>query len=52
MQILDFSQLQYRRPIEKGYVVNWDLQSRIWDRLFTKCLPNVSQHPLVGSARD
>ncbi|KAF7791485.1 hypothetical protein EIP86_002501 [Pleurotus ostreatoroseus] len=31
----DFSSLNYRLPIEKGYIVDWDAQKAIWDGLFT-----------------
>jgi actin-related protein 6 len=27
----DFGEIQFRRPVEKGYVVNWDAQRAIWD---------------------
>jgi len=33
-KLLDFSQLFYKRPFEKGYIVNWDVQHMVWDRLF------------------
>jgi len=28
----DFGELQYRRPVEKGYVVNWESEKAIWER--------------------
>ena len=28
--IKDISSLNLRRPIDRGYVVNWDLQKEIW----------------------
>ena len=37
----DFSQLIYSRPIEKGYVVNWQLQTEVWDRIFSDKFLNV-----------
>ncbi|KAJ3489979.1 hypothetical protein NLI96_g1756 [Meripilus lineatus] len=30
----DFASLHFRLPFEKGYVVDWDAQKAIWDRLF------------------
>jgi actin-related protein 6 len=28
----DFSEIQFRRPVEKGYLVNWEAQKEIWDQ--------------------
>lgn len=28
----DFGEIAYRRPVEKGYIVNWEAQKEIWDR--------------------
>ena len=36
--IKDISSLNLRRPIDRGYVVNWDLQKEIWDHIFKKVL--------------
>lgn len=33
-QCRDFSEIQFRRPVERGYVVNWEAQKEIWDRQF------------------
>ncbi|KAI9859735.1 MAG: Actin- protein 6 [Vezdaea acicularis] len=30
----DYSEMLFRRPVEKGYVVNWEAQKEIWDRSF------------------
>ncbi|KAK0264578.1 Actin- protein 6 [Friedmanniomyces endolithicus] len=30
----DFGDLAYRRPVEKGYVVNWEGEKAIWERTF------------------
>jgi len=35
-ELTDFSQLYFKRPIEKGYVVNWDLEFQIWSKIFGK----------------
>jgi actin-related protein 6 len=29
---VDFGELQIRRPVERGYVVNWEGEKAIWDR--------------------
>ena len=31
-EVRDFSQVHYRRPVEKGYVVHWPLQRDVWTR--------------------
>lgn len=36
--IKDISSLNLRRPVDRGYVVNWDLQKDIWDHVFRKVL--------------
>ncbi len=30
----DFGSLAFRRPIEKGYVVNWEGEKAIWESIF------------------
>lgn len=30
-QCKDFSEIQFRRPVDKGFIVNWEAQSAIWD---------------------
>jgi hypothetical protein len=30
----DFGEIAFRRPVEKGYIVNWEAQKEIWDREF------------------
>uniref|UniRef100_A0A7S0DQY0 Actin-related protein 6 n=1 Tax=Amorphochlora amoebiformis TaxID=1561963 RepID=A0A7S0DQY0_9EUKA len=37
-EILDFSQVYYRRPCEKGHITNWNLQAEIWERIFKHVL--------------
>jgi len=34
----DTSSLFFRRPFEKGYVTNWEVQKEIWSRAFQKLL--------------
>ena len=33
-QCRDFSEIQFRRPVERGSIVNWEAQKEIWDRQF------------------
>lgn len=33
-ECLDFGELQYRRPVEKGFVVSWESQKAVWGRTF------------------
>lgn len=28
----DFGEIQFRRPMEKGFIINWELQKEIWER--------------------
>lgn len=28
----DYGEIQFRRPVEKGFIVNWEAQKEIWDR--------------------
>jgi actin-related protein 6 len=30
----DFGEIQFRRPCEKGFIVNWEAQKEVWDREF------------------
>ncbi|KAI9840297.1 MAG: Actin- protein 6 [Sclerophora amabilis] len=42
----DFGEMAFRRPVEKGYLVNWEAEKEIWDSTFfdrdakLKCDPN------------
>lgn len=42
----DYGEIQFRRPVEKGFIVNWEVQSEIWDYEFfgskapVKCDPS------------
>ncbi|KIR35961.1 actin-like protein ARP6 [Cryptococcus deuterogattii MMRL2647] len=38
----DFSGIVYRRPFEKGMLVNWDAERIIWDRLFSPSVLNIN----------
>ncbi|KAI0204435.1 actin-domain-containing protein [Astrocystis sublimbata] len=33
-QCSDFSEAVFRRPVEKGFIVNWEAQREIWEREF------------------
>ena len=45
----DFGEIQFRRPVEKGYIVNWEAQKEVWDHEFfddtapQKCDPSESR---------
>ncbi|KAI4121874.1 MAG: hypothetical protein LQ338_006117 [Usnochroma carphineum] len=30
----DFGEMAFRRPVEKGYLVNWEVEKTIWDSIF------------------
>ena len=30
----DFGEILFRRPVEKGFIVNWEAQKEIWEREF------------------
>lgn len=36
------TQLSLRRPFDRGYLVNWDLEAEIWTRAFKSFMPQVS----------
>ena len=33
-QIADLNEIMFRRPVEKGYIVNWEVQKEIWEHSF------------------
>lgn len=33
-QITDLNEMMFRRPVEKGYLVNWEVQKEIWEHSF------------------
>lgn len=33
-QITDLNEMMFRRPVEKGYIVNWEAQKEIWEHSF------------------
>ncbi|KAI4247958.1 MAG: hypothetical protein L6R42_009444, partial [Xanthoria sp. 1 TBL-2021] len=32
--IRDFGEVAFRRPVEKGYLVNWEAEKAVWDSMF------------------
>lgn len=32
--VTDWNEVMFRRPVEKGYIVNWEAQKAIWDHSF------------------
>ncbi|KAK5169532.1 Actin- protein 6 [Saxophila tyrrhenica] len=51
----DFGELAFRRPVEKGFVVNWEGEKAIWERSFVderaklKCNPHETNLVLTES---
>ena len=33
-QCSDFGEITFKRPVEKGYIVNWEAEKRIWEHEF------------------
>ncbi|EAW13348.1 actin family protein [Aspergillus clavatus NRRL 1] len=33
-QVTDWNEMAFRRPVEKGYIVNWEAQKEIWETSF------------------
>jgi actin-related protein 6 len=47
---IEIASLTYRRPVERGYVVNWELQGELWDRALGPAVLNVrsaAEHSLT-----
>lgn len=32
--VKDYSSLEYVRPVDRGYITNWDTQAEIWSQVF------------------
>jgi actin-related protein 6 len=32
--VTDWNEAVFRRPVEKGYIVNWEAEREIWDQTF------------------
>ena len=46
----DYGELQFRRPVEKGFIVNWEAQKEIWDQeIFDKNVCDPADTRLVLS---
>ncbi|KAL9602773.1 MAG: hypothetical protein Q9219_001616 [cf. Caloplaca sp. 3 TL-2023] len=51
----DFGEMAFRRPVEKGYLVNWEAEKAIWDSTFLNeksrlnCVPQESNLVLTES---
>ncbi|KAK1050484.1 Actin- protein 6 [Friedmanniomyces endolithicus] len=48
----DFGDLAYRRPVEKGYVVNWEGEKAIWERGFLANAANAANNDESGLGCD
>ena len=44
----DFGGMAFRRPVEKGYLVNWEAEKEIWDRTLLEETSVVNVRVLVG----
>lgn len=42
----DFGELAFRRPVEKGFIVNWEAEKAIWEHEFTG---SAGEGPRVGA---
>lgn len=42
----DFSSLYYQLPFQKGYLLNWDIQRKVWDYTFGKNVLNLDQNEI------
>eukprot|EP00898_Chlorokybus_atmophyticus_P005006 jgi/Chlat1/5506/Chrsp360S00836 len=44
----DLAQIAIKRPFDRGYLVNWDVQREVWDRVFSQLLKvRASDTPLL-----
>ncbi|KAL8627585.1 hypothetical protein Q9189_006707 [Teloschistes chrysophthalmus] len=41
----DFGEMAFRRPVEKGYVVNWEAEKAVWDSTFMNPKSKLSCDP-------
>ncbi|KAL8639128.1 MAG: hypothetical protein Q9228_003801 [Teloschistes exilis] len=41
----DFGEMAFRRPVEKGYVVNWEAEKAVWDSTFLNPKSKLSCDP-------
>ena len=49
----DFGEIAFRRPVEKGFVVNWEAEKAIWDNTFIEKgakLPVSMTSRLIGTS--
>lgn len=45
----DFGELAYRRPVEKGYIVNWEAEKAIWESLFLDKAAKLKVSPILAT---
>lgn len=45
----DFGELAYRRPVEKGYIVNWEAEKAIWESLFLDQGAKLKVSPILAT---
>jgi actin-related protein 6 len=46
--ITDWNEAAFRRPVEKGYIVNWEAEKEVWEQsFFTDEIPSRSNKPTL-----
>ncbi len=49
----DWNEAVFRRPVEKGYIVNWEAQREIWDQTFFEEKATARNRPLrIGTPEE
>jgi actin-related protein 6 len=51
-QVTDWNEMVFRRPVEKGYIVNWEAQKEIWEHSFFDQKTVRSKDLRIGSPED
>lgn len=51
-QITDVNEMAFRRPVEKGYIVNWEAQKEIWENSFFDEKTVRNKDLKIGDAED
>ncbi|KAL8825377.1 MAG: hypothetical protein Q9170_007813 [Blastenia crenularia] len=48
----DFGEMAFRRPVEKGYLVNWEAEKAIWDSSFLDSKSKLNVRPSLNAYND
>lgn len=46
------SKVNFNRPVDRGYVTNWEVQDRVWRRMFKELHVSTSYDCLQRQSRD